>query len=313
MNATKCVGFTGVLLLSSAAQALDWNQDWSDWEVRPRVTTGVMQYKYEQESRLSGSGSLAGAATEIEVEDSLLFAEVGVSVFLGGLFVDLSYQKSDEGEDDFNQEILALGEVDGLAFVAAGDENSQRQMEREEFSLSIGYAITDRLGVFGGYKQNDTQFDDRGRQQILILALPSGETNESTLLATRDAELEQDGFFLGATYVWPFESEGWLNGAISIDLGVAFLDGDLTEDEVTRTEGDTLDPQSQSLSGGGDAVGLNLGIAWSGPITERLNYSISVDGYQYDYDADSDSSDFRDTLFRFFVGVSDAIDAQGVF
>lgn len=311
MNTMKCVGLIGALLLPGAAQALEWNQDWSDWEVRPHFTTGFLQYKYEQEAGVGAAGAGIEALSGVEAEDTLLFAGIGVSVFLGNFFVDLAFQKSDEGEDDYTQNNFGLSETDtGDAFFFAAQQNLERQMDREEFTLSIGYALTDRIAVFAGYKQNDTQFEDNGTIQLSVVT--DFAEADSTGILVRDADLEQDGFFLGATYVWPYESQGWLNGSLSIDLGVAFLDGDISSKDNVLF--DFSDERAVSGdTGSGEAVGLNLGVTWSGPLTERLNYSVGVDGYQYSYEADGDGGDFEDTLFRFSVGVSYAIDAKGVF
>lgn len=324
---TRCIGLTVVLLAPGAAQALEWDQDWSDWEVRPRISTGVMQYEYQQQAKvnvnLEEAESVGAGFDEIEVGDSLLFAEIGVSVFLGNFFVDLSLQKTDEGEDDVSQRAFSGATInadESVAFFGL-DLDSQRTMDREDFSLSIGYALTDNFGVFAGYKRNNTQFDDDIRSGRAILAVAAvGESGGGTLVTdvtgSSSSEFEQDGLFFGATYVLPFESEGWLNGALSFDLGVAFLSGDLAIKEQTTVSSEDLDISEASVSSQnakGDAVGINLGVAWSGPLTDKLSYAVGVDGYQYDYEGDSGSSDFQDTLLRFSVGVSYAIDAKGVF
>ncbi len=132
------------------------------------------------------------------------------------------------------------------------------------------------------------------------------------------AKFEQDGPFIGITYVWPFASEGWSNGALSVDLGIAMLRGDLSTKQSQETtitaifEGfeqmqTGIEDSRSDVSGG--ALGLNFGMAWIGAITDRLNYSAGLDGYQYNYEGDSSDADFRDSVLRFSVGVSYAIDA----
>lgn len=317
MNTVSSVGMIGALLLSDAAQALDWSQDWSDWEVRPRVGTGFMQYKYDLAAQvflLRDDSSIEGVAQEgLKLEESLLFAELGVSAFLGNFFVDLSFQKSDQGEDDISFDSVNAGVADTTVAFIALDQQGKVEVDRQELSLSFGYAITDFLGVFAGYKKNETSLDQRLAGQVFLAR--AGEVVEAETVTDVSSDFDQDGFFLGATYIWPYESDGWLNGALSVDVGVAFLDGDFSTsgDRVVSLVGfegtETVDLGSKAS---GSAVGLNLGIAWSGPVTGRLSYTVGVDGYQYDYDGEGNSADFEDTLLRFSLGVSYALDAQGI-
>ncbi len=345
MNTVKYFGLTATLLFGGTAQAFEW----SDWEVRPHVGTGLINYEYKQQAFVDSTVETADDGTvtnsvligdQIEAADSLLFAEVGVSAFLGNFFFDISYQKSDEGKDDYSQDVYVdLSSVtEDLSVVALGNGNfdKQREMEREELAVSIGYAVTDNFGVYAGYKRNDTQFDDEIRSataEIISLAaadpieifgqeIPIGSRAReiSEFSGPSSIELEQSGFFIGATYVLPFESDGWFNGALSFDLGLAFLDGDqsvedLTMRTVTETTLDSPSSDAVTLGAGtqntsGDAVGINVGIAWSGPLTERLSYSVGVDGYQYDYESDG-VVDFQDTVIRVSAGVSYAIDSDG--
>lgn len=324
-KAIKCVGLTGILLLPAAVQALEWNQDWSDWEVRPRISTGFMQYEYKQQAIVNldidtAEGVGAGFG-EVEVDDTLLFAEFGASLFLGNFFVDVSLQKSDEGDDSFTQDAFSTAtDVNDVSAAFLGISlDTDRTIEREEFSLSVGYAITENTGVFAGYKRNTTDFDDEVGTGLAILSgVAAGDPNSFSITTdvtgSASSELEQDGFFLGATYVIPYESDGWLNGALSFDLGVAFLNGDLSFSDRATVSSDDIDfseTNTSSQDTSGDAVGINLGVAWSGPLTDRLNYSVGVDGYQYDYEGDSGSADFEDTLVRFSIGISYAIDGDG--
>lgn len=316
MKAIKCAGLIGVLLLPGAVQALDWSQDWSDWEIRPRAGTGFMQYKYDQAPQallIRDEAFIEGGGQEgLKAEDTLLFAELGVSAFFGNFFVDVSFQKSDEGDDSvsFDSAQAVVEDTNAITFIAT-DQSGDVEIDRQEFSLSAGYALTEFLGVFAGYKKNETNLDQSLSGELFLAQ--EGASVTVDVVTSVNSEFEQDGFFVGATYVWPFETDGWLNGALSFDLGVAFLDGDFsTKGARTATvaiidETETIDINS---SASGSAVGLNLGIAWTGPIFDRLNYSVGVDGYQYDYDGDGDSADFEDTLVRFSVGISYAVDAN---
>ncbi len=349
MKVINYIGLAGILLIPNMSQALDWSQDWADWEVRPRLGTGLINYEYQQQAFVDTTIETADtgtvlenvlAADRIEVSDSLLFAEIGVSVFLGNFFVDISYQKSDEGEDAYSQDafVTSSGIGEEISSLALGTVNfeKQREIDREELAVSIGYAVTENFGVYAGYKRNDTQFDDQirsGRVEVDVVSAsdPINIFGEEVGIGSRgfqisevsgptNIELEQDGFFVGATFVLPFESNGWLNGALSFDLGLAFLNGEqsVTDGTVRTVITSSFDADSTTdevTSAGtqntsGDAVGVNVGLAWTGPLTERLSYSIGVDGYQYDYESD-DVVDFQDTVIRFSAGVSYAIDSNG--
>ncbi len=274
-----------------------------DWELRPSVSTGIMQYQFEQKPQLV-IDTVAVSGGGVKVEDSLLFAGVGVSAFLGNFFADISLQKSDEGEDKYTQQFTSF---DGnLINLFSAEQQARRAFDRDEFSVSIGYAVTGNWAFFGGYKRADTEFEDEGTLQQRTQILGTLEYDVHI-----DADFEQSGYFFGSTYAWPVNSDGWLNGVLSIDLGIAFLDGDL-EQNTTFMEIGEPDTASSASPGSlenleGDSVGLNLGVAWNGPLTDRLAYSLSVDGYDYDYDGKGISQDFTDTLFRYSLAISYAL------
>ncbi len=293
--------FIAALSCSGAAQALDWT---SDLEIRPYVTTGVMDYKYKRDTKLLPVPGAPQTSSGDETKDSLLFVGIGASAFFGNFFVDLSFQKSNEGEDDHNQSIFGVEEnVFGsdLDNPFISEEVSTREFEREELSLSLGYVVTDRLGIFAGYRQNNTDFRDSGGRVESSVFRPTVPISLVT-----DFEFEQKGLFVGATYVWPFETDSWFNGALSIDLGVAFLDGD---QRIKNTETVTINGSTNvyDFDYAGEAIGLNLGLAWAGPLTERLSYAFGVDGYDYSYEGTGESSDFTDRMFRYSLSIAYAI------
>lgn len=289
MKILNYVALIVATLLSNATQALDWR-------FQPRITTGIQQYQYKRETNVIRIGDSAPGFREgIEVDDSMLFAGFGATASFGNFFVDVSFQKSDKGEDDFTQTIVLGNQVT--------DDVSQREMEREEFSLSVGYTITERFGIFAGYNQTEANFEDEGQRAVKFAQNNGSFFDGGIRILSRDVQLKQDGFFLSTAYVWPFQSEGWLNGALSIDWGVAFLDGEANELRTLVREEETVDGVASPFNSAGDAIGLNIGITWSGPLTDRLGYSLGMDYYDYSYDSDG-AANFSDTLFRLALGLS---------
>ena len=118
-----------------------------------------------------------------------------------------------------------------------------------------------------------------------------------------DFEIDYDatGPFLGGTYGFIIGEKGML----SLNLAVAFLDGDLTQN------GRYIDPRTGSidetfnLNTTGDSIGFSYGFGWRSSLTDRLGYYVYVKGFNYKFDADdSDKSDFQEKAYQFSLGLS---------
>ncbi len=251
----------------------------------------------------------------------------GATIFLDRFFIDGSAQHAFNSSDSTSQtqdRALAsfnqgVGDVGGVPVrFDAGASSFQRlnesfdvDIDRTEWSISAGYAVTDSLSAYAGYKQANTNFKQSGKQgtftqqttvsaqafnpatgaplQIGGTNISEGSTSVQTGTTSRDIEreFEYDGPFIGAVYGVPI-SKGFLDGVFAFNLAVAFLDGQVTETQknFSVNDGPPSDVQTKAVIKG-DSTGLTLGGSWTGstPI-EGLSYTLGVDAYKYDFSGD---------------------------
>jgi hypothetical protein len=265
-----------------------------------------MLYDFTQEASFktvdqAGGGQpvVFGPSSKISFSDMMPFVGLGATAFAdNGIYLDLYYQMAFSGSDNDTIEKL---QPSGNSFF---DSTSQlvrtdisRDWDRDEFSLTLGYALTENFALFAGYKRSETNFDEKNR--ITNVSTSVLESSTSTL------DYVQNGPFIGGTYGWRIQRGGWLDGVLALNLGVAFINGEI--DQGTA---------AQKIKG--DTIGLTLGFGWTGRLLEGpglfpngLNYTLAIDGYQYNFDADEKSkpgeiqgADFSETVLRFSAGIS---------
>jgi hypothetical protein len=211
------------------------------------------------------------------------FVGGGATAFLDRFFVDVYAQAAYDGEDT---DTLQNAQIFSNDFQ---NRKIDREWDRQEYSISGGYAVTDNVAIFAGYRLSETNFEDR----TTIFDIGT----QSTSFADIDVDYEQEGPFVGGTFQVPVE-QGFLVGAMSANLGIAFVDGEVKQD----VRG------GPSASFEGDTVGLTVGFSWKGLITDNLRYTVGIDGYRYEFDADESEdfqgADFSETIIRGTVGLS---------
>ena len=208
---------------------------------QPRVIAGLMHYKY-QESHY-----------ENIMSDDLPFFGAGITLAHDRFFLDSYFQQSATGEDD-NVKPIETSAVPNLI---------DRDFSRKDYVFTLGYALTDNLSIFTGYKYGKTKID-------LFFPLIKKGT-----LSTTDANFETKGPFIGASY-------GWLigGGLLATNFAISKLNGeesfDLREGEVNYHETAT-----------GSTIGFTLGVSWKASLTKHFTYNISLDAYKYSFDVDN--------------------------
>lgn len=206
-----------------------------------RVVTGVGDYSLSIPGASAPIQGFLFPGAEFKVNAPTL--GVGFSIAKGRFYGDLFYSKFFEQSDDLNfPQFGYREEFDG---------------DRNELAFSVGYAITDNLSVYVGYKRGKTVVDG---------ALGSS------------SRFKEDGYFIGASYGWVIAEKG----VLALNLAIADLDGDIDYDGGPLPI--VLDASSQ-------ARGLTYGISWRSQISGGLGYVISVDHYDYNFD------DLRDKRF----------------
>jgi hypothetical protein len=136
-------------------------------------------------------------------------------------------------------------------------------LDRFDFSATLGYQISDGLSVFSGYRYSEFK-------------LYGNEYNY--LLNNKDQKYSEEGLFIGGSYSWQFGAIG----ALSLSLGYAYLEADFSEDNVDLTDA----PPPGTLTFGevafdGTAKGLSYGAQWVGPLTDEWAYKAGLKYQSY--------------------------------
>ena len=277
----------GWFLLPPQASAEDVS-----WRIRG--TAGIQQYEldFTDVVRIPADPIAAGTTAlfrdGFEVDDRLTFGGIGVTAGFGKFLIDISAQKTMEGNDNGTQFI------GGFDTGGAGVGHSYTaEFDRQEINLNVAYGLSDTVTLFLGYK--DAEAD-------LTINLRPGIDDELFFLnvgdifwvGNRATEFSYDGFQFGAAFATPIR-----NGALSLQAAVVMLDGEFKERfnggflRVTSIVPEVAEPDDfpglRSFDVTGDALGFNLGIAWTGRFSQklpRLTYVLGLDHSIYEFDAD---------------------------
>jgi hypothetical protein len=300
--------------LSAACLLVPFEANALDLTVHPRINTGMMYYQFEQDDQFDvvvfDGRQLSAGLTDITYSDVMPFIGGGATVFLDRFYVDGYVQKAFSGNDVDIQDMktFATGPNDIIGELRR--TSTERDWDREEYSLSLGYSITgilddlgypatDRFVVFAGYRRSDTEFDQAGTALDLDTgqpAFPNAPPFRNTL------EYEQDGPFVGAAYGYRIGEVG----VLAFNFGLGLIEG-----EISSPTGIFLGPTGELVTIKGDTIGTTLGVSWTAPLPvfDRLNYTVAIDGYRYDFDADTEfAADFSEMVIRGTAGVSYAFD-----
>ena len=299
--------------------------------VRPRLNVGVTSYDYVQNALVSIPAEAQGlsavlpvASSKWSANSSLPLLRTGFTAFLGRTFFDFDYQYA------FNRNThsqfsswapVPEGILPGLSgdhYVRFGTQ-ADIGLERTEFAATLGYAVTDQLAIYAGYKRADSTSDFDLNGDVLGVSLSDSSVNSSITRFT--AQLNQkffyEGPFLGASYTWSIDRSG-MEGGLTGNIGLAFLSGVSDNSGLDNLvfSGASGEPQPIVDTSGldrppfnfskldGDTVGLSFSLTWNGftPI-EGLMYSVGVKHYQYDFD-DKNDQDFSIEMLRVDGGIT---------
>jgi hypothetical protein len=270
--------------------------------MQPRISVGQQDYEFKYDDQVLGNDQgFVNASDGFTVSDKVQYLGTGITVSHGRLFVDLSGQWSGHGSDQTRQFI-------GSPTVLGGGLTHQLdfKFDRSEYNVSAGWAATPNFSFYVGYKDAATNLTTR-----LTPILAGVNINQLYIFGSRVGKLTYGGLYLGSTYSVPVSS--W--GSLSIQSSVASLDGK----SVVHFEGlgvfysdltfpptflRPIDPAFINGTLRGKAVGLNLGVSWTGSFgrssdpPRKLSYTIGLDRSAYKFDSKGNSSDFEETVTR---------------
>jgi len=272
-----------------------------DINVQPRVTTGIIDYTVEFDPSSSTQG------VEFTFKDEMPFVGIGTTFFAGRFYLDLYAQKSIEGKDGFSTQVYRSPEPPAIPSHSFINFDTIVKFDRSDFTISAGYSLTDNLSLFLGYRLGRSELEADGRATIYLVddgtitGVP-GLVLFDEQIGSIDFDYENHGPFLGSAFGWKFEDKG----SLSFNIAIAYLKGENEQsgDLVSPISG----PGNLDLETSGDSLGISLGVAWRGHITERLGYSFSIDGHKFDFEADNaEQPDFSEMLYTIKIGLSYAL------
>lgn len=316
-----------------------------DFVVEPRFETGAMWYEFDQEGdsrTVGGAFTLPSAPIEqepagpdfrvesfsgLKFSDVLPFVGGGATFFVNQFFVDVNAQYAFNGEDksSFESTVFSIDRDSFSPDVFAQQElnfqDFDADFDRTEVAVSVGYALNENLAFFAGYKRAETNFDTRVSGIIRNDFCGSGGgsqvpcfTDRSSGTFTEDVELdfEHDGPFIGVNFLTNPLSWRFLNGALSGNMAVAFLEGTIEQEFKNGTKVDLDGVVSPLRNAGreefeGDSIGLSAGVTWRGTTpVQGLSYSIGINGYTYRFDGEGSDprNNFRESLVNFKAGIA---------
>lgn len=234
--------------------------------VEPRLTAGISFYNLDLDDELVVDNDVVD---DVEYSDLLYVFGGGLTFVVNRFFVDVYGQYSFDGDENLDLDVVAGGAaINGLA--------QDVDFERVETALTVGYRVTDQFATFIGFRYADVDFDGSG----LI----------NNVNADFSTEFSQKGPFIGASYVVP---KPIFRGSVVVNAAVAYLDGDLEAELSSDALADEV-----NFDVDGDAVGVNAGINWVAPLTNRLKLAIGADVSQYSFKDDDNETDFDELITR---------------
>ncbi len=218
----------------------------ADIHFLPRLELGQSAY----DLRLTGNiqlplGQVLSPRGSLSAQVYVL--RVGGALSYKSAFADLSFQTSTT--DSTTQVIPELSLTE------------QWSAERNDVNLTIGYALTESVSVFIGYRDLEAK----------------GEGVLNSRYRFKD-----NGGFVGSSYSYDVTE----TATLSVSAAYAFLDVEF--DQVLAGFPLPLDS--------GDGDGLKLGLQWSDSLNDSMGYVLSADWYDYQYDLSNAASDIEISL-----------------
>lgn len=207
----------------------------------PRLEIGQSAY----DLRLTGQIQLPFGQTITprgSLSAQVYVLRIGGTLGYENIFADMSYQTSTT--DSTTQVIPELMLTE------------QWSAERNDINLTFGYAMTDSVSLFVGYRD--------------LEAKGSGVFDSNYLF-------QDKGAFVGSSYSYEVTD----TATLSASAAYAFLDVDFEQ----RLAGFSLPLDS------GDGDGIKLGIQWSDSLNNAMGYVINADWYDYGYTLSAPTSD----------------------
>ena len=271
-----------------------------DLTLEPRFQAGVIDYEFEVKP-MSGINQFGDrfADSGFKLASVMPFVSGGATLFADRLFFDFYLQKVFSGSDGSTYNFADETDFSSTTLIDS-------EFDREEYSVSVGYALGSQAALFVGYRTSKTHFTD-----TFTTDSSDGPGFDSEKeLGKRNVDFKQDGYFFGGAYAFGISE----HSVVTLNAALAVLDGKYDTrgsivDEEDALEDDFPDSSEIGFFSDGDTVGLNLGVTWKGQIDNNFSYTLGLSGYSYDFDADIKASenpapDLAESVLRYSAGLS---------
>jgi len=251
---------------------------------QPRITTGVMNYSYELDSKsdttpiiaVKGSDRVYNDHGKFKMSDNLFIVGIGGILSHRGFFFDAFYQKSvNKGKEEGSEKYV----TNGISDTSTG----KNEFDRVDYAITFGYNVTDNIAVFGGYKSGKMESEIANTTIYQPIFTLNDQQTLSTAEYPTDVRFESSGVFIGANYTIPIGK-----GALGFNAAFTKLSGEFSSNTNWKVKGENLNENVYDIDWfiTGDTIGYSLGIKWAAPITDKLSYGISLDRYGYNFGKD---------------------------
>ena len=268
----KSVWLIALFPIAFSLQLIPIQAKAQNFMVLPRVTTGIMKYEYK--SGIEEQTSII--QDKIKLDEEIPFLGIGATIVYDRFAVDAYYQITNTMDID-DSGTFPVGTSEVLY-------TRSTELERQDFAFSLGYSINNSWSLSFGYKYGDTTYDWTDQEQ--------DKNGGNVGTAFKENNFVAKGPFLGVGYNLPL----W-KGVLAFNVAAALLDGEITTSR-SHQQGEsseiTLTNRERKEQVSANAMGLTLGVNWIQPLTERLSYSILLQGFKYDFEASKGV--FRDSL-----------------
>jgi hypothetical protein len=269
-----------------------------DGGIQPRITTGIINYTLKSKASASTRGD------EYTFKDTMPFIGIGATIFANKFYLDFYGQWAFNGTDNFTKQHYESPSPPVIPSHYFWNNGAEIEFDRRDYSVAAGYSLTDYLSLFLGYRVGQSSAEEKGHVTKYLVddgsltGIP-GLVLFDESIGEIDLDYQNQGPFLGAACGYQIKDKG----SLTLNVAVAYLEGEIDQ------SGDFASPISGrdyfNIETSGDSVGISLGVAWRGRITEQLGYSFSVDGHQYDFEADDpEKPDFSETVYAIRTGLS---------
>jgi hypothetical protein len=285
---------TGLLIVASCAALATEAQAAT---IQPRLTAGYQDYDITF-ADVTAANATGGHVFRdgFDIGDRVSFVGAGLTWSGSRLFLDLSAQRSESGDDQLFQ---FQGTAIGNGVFSGGNGHNHlltSRFDRDEYNAAVGWGFTPEFSAYVGYKHATLDM----RNQLIPVLSPFPGIGDVLFIGERVIDFEYDGAFIGGTYSLPVERWG---GAFSLQSSLAFLDGEFKErfDGSVAVVGQffnliPLDPSFVNGTIRGESRGFNVGISWTGGFgwmskrLSNLSYTLGLDRSEYDFETDQSTT-----------------------